>query len=186
MFEESAEDNTAKRSRSGLTSKNDHWDFVFAGHGVSGKDEYLIVCRNSGTYLSSTSELATPYAYLCPYSRLTGTSQRTSKTELARATPCPLATTASAGTLFLPAVVLGGTGTFAVYVTSATLANATTDRIVPVHDQSMGLALTGGEAKDEVVIKTTTRRNDDRSFAWCLLLTDDAVLNCPDVGKGSF
>jgi hypothetical protein len=50
----------------------------------------------------------------------------------------------------------------------------------------MGLALTGGEAKDEAIIKTTGRRNDDKSFAWCLLLADDAMLNCPDVGKGSF
>lgn len=59
-------------------------------------------------------------------------------------------------------------------------------RIVPAHDQSMGLALSGGEAKDQAVIKTTGRRNDDKSFAWCLLLADDAMLNCLDVGKGSF
>lgn len=113
-------------------------------------------------------------------------SQKTSRMELARATLCPLATTVSAGTSFLPAVVLGGTGMFAFYATSVMFANVKSDRIVPVHDQSMGLALTGGEAKDEVIIKTTTRRNDDKSFAWCLLLTDDAALNCPDLGKGSF
>jgi hypothetical protein len=46
---------------------------VFAGHGVSGKDEYLIVCRNSGTYLSSASEPSRPSLFVSlGHTRLTG------------------------------------------------------------------------------------------------------------------
>lgn len=63
LLQNAWESTHAKYSRSNLTSKNNHWDFVFAGHGVSGKDEYLIVCRNSGTYLSSARKLA-PLALL--------------------------------------------------------------------------------------------------------------------------
>ena len=51
---------------------------------------------------------------------------------------------------------------------------------------SMALALTGANTKNGTVIKTTGRRNDDKSFAWSLRLVDDSYLNCPDVGKGSF
>ncbi|GAB7324339.1 hypothetical protein MBLNU13_g08295t2 [Cladosporium sp. NU13] len=127
-----------------LTSKNDHWDFFFAGHGVSGKEEYLIVCRNSGNIpeLRQESQGWSLHRQHFAHSRQ----------------PRPLETSS------LRAAVMDGT----------------------VHDQSMGLALTGGESKDEAVVKTTGRRNDDELFAWCLLLADDAMLNCPDVGKGSF
>ena len=59
-------------------------------------------------------------------------------------------------------------------------------RIIPAHDKTMGLALTAAKAENDTVIKTTTRKNTDKSFAWCLLLADDAVIDVPDVGKGSF
>jgi hypothetical protein len=50
----------------------------------------------------------------------------------------------------------------------------------------MAFASTGSSTKNGTVVKTTTRRNNDKAFAWSLLLVDDSYLNCPDVGKGSF
>ena len=61
-----------------------------------------------------------------------------------------------------------------------------TATIIPANDKTMGLALTTAKAKNDTVIKTTTRKNTDKSFAWCLLLADDAVIDVPDVGNGSF
>jgi len=59
-------------------------------------------------------------------------------------------------------------------------------RIIAARDKTMALALTGAKAENDTVIKTTTLRNDDKSFAWCLLLAEDAIIDVPDVGKGSF
>lgn len=60
-------------------------------------------------------------------------------------------------------------------------------RIIAARDKTMALALTGAQADQSgTVIKTTTLRNNDKSFAWCLLLAEDAIIDVPDVGKGSF
>lgn len=115
-------------------------------------------------------------------------SQPNSRTELARATLCLVVTTASAGTSSPPAAVLGGTGKSAFSYSKCIPAVllTVTARIIPAHNKTMGLALTGAKAENDTVIKTTTLNTKDKSFAWCLLLTDDAAIDCPNVGKGSF
>ncbi|PPJ51608.1 hypothetical protein CBER1_08957 [Cercospora berteroae] len=128
------------------TAKNDHFDFVYAGVGQSGKDEYHIINRNSGTFLTYTEGAAND--------RLYGNtlSPRSSRTRW-----CVVPTRNRTGTYW---IVASANPKMKMVPSSYNIANGS-------------------------VVDIWAGAVDDKNCWWYLTLADDAVLQCPDIGRAA-